>query len=66
MTNPLRKGDRIRLKARTMSGWKGTGTVVEDQRIGNPSVQFVKDGDTPEIPSGALRHEVAKLRDQTA
>ena len=27
-TKQIKVGDRIRLKVRTMSGWKGTGTVI--------------------------------------
>lgn len=62
---PLKKGDRIRLKVRTIFGWKGTATVVEDQRF-DDTVRFVKDGDSPDDFLATLcyacRHEVSKIR----
>lgn len=63
----LKKGDRIRLKVRTMAGWKGTGTVMEDQITADGGVRFIKDGAEPgtleyEIGCDACRHEVEVLR----
>lgn len=61
----LKKGDRIRLKVRLLSGWKGTATLVEDESP-DGTVQFVKDGDDPNDWLDCLcfagRHEVAKMR----
>ena len=64
MTALLKQGDRIRLKVRTLSGWKGTGTVAVDQLHPEDGIQFIKDGDHGPPYSGARRHEVAKLRGQ--
>ena len=62
----LKKGDRIRLKVRTILGWKGYGTVSEDQLHADSTVWFSRDGDDPEDimfgRSAACRHEVAKVR----
>ena len=58
----LKKGDRIRLKVRTLGGWKGTGIVVEDQAHPNDGVRFIKDGESAPTCSSACRHEVAKMR----
>jgi hypothetical protein len=62
----LKKGDRIRVKVRLMSGWKGTATVTCDQYSREDTVQFIKDGDDPnDWPAGlclACRHEVLLLR----
>jgi hypothetical protein len=63
----LKKGDRIRLKVRTISGWKGTGTVSEDQI--DDTIFFHKDGEDINSWIGgrncACRHEAAKLREST-
>jgi hypothetical protein len=53
----LRKGDHVRLKVRTISGWKGTGTVATDQI--NDMVDFHKDGGGT---CAVLRKEVSKIR----
>ena len=61
----LKVGDRIRLKVPLMSGWKGCGTVREDQLHESHGVEFVKDGHEPGNWDGhgsACRHEVAVLR----
>ena len=59
----LKKGDRIRLKVRTVFGFKGTATVVNDQV--NNLVQWRPDGSNPDDTSQdfcyACRHEVAKI-----
>jgi len=60
----LKKGDRIRLKVRTIFGWKGTGTVTEDQLHADDNVYFRKDGGIGER-NGARRHEVALMRNRT-
>lgn len=44
----LRKGDRIRLKHRTMFGWKGIGIVTENQMENADVVWFAKEGENPE------------------
>jgi hypothetical protein len=31
MRRLLKKGDRVRTKTHTIGGWKGTGTVLEDE-----------------------------------
>ena len=60
----LKKGDRIRLKVRTISGWKGLGTVSEDQM--DNIIAFFKDGEDHESSllghNYAMRHEVAVIR----
>jgi hypothetical protein len=55
----LKKGDRIRLKVRTISGWEGIGTITEDQE--GDSISFRKDGGTEEN-NRAMRHEVTLLK----
>lgn len=62
----LKKGDRIRLKVRTVFGFKGTATVMEDQVGDEPdaTIRFKKDGSTEEH-CYACRHEVAKIRKPT-
>jgi hypothetical protein len=62
----LKKGDRIQLEVRTIGGWKGFGTVTEDQRTVYDGVWFAKDGDDPgDLLYGhccACPHEVALMR----
>jgi hypothetical protein len=62
----LKKGDRIRLKVRTIGGWKGTATVTEDQISPDVTVWFRKDGSDPDDWMAdrccACRHEVAVMR----
>ena len=60
---PLKSGDRVRLKVRSLFGWKGTGTVSEiigDGTDPNTSVEFLKDGSS-ELCT-CCRHELAKIR----
>ena len=45
MLKRLKKGQRIKLKVRLMSGWKGYGTVIVDD---GECVCFVKEGRDPE------------------
>lgn len=62
MSNPLTAGDRIRLKVRLLSGWKGFGIVVEQY---HDLIYFVKEGDDPDDRLKwcvAGRCEVAKCR----
>lgn len=60
----LKAGDRIRLKVRTITGWRGTGTVIVDMVHPDGAVRFRRD----ETPADqwehcvAGRHEVALLR----
>lgn len=62
----LRKGDRIRLKVRTVGGWKGTATVTEDQTALAGPVWFRKDGSEPGDGlagrCSACCHEVEAIR----
>ena len=63
----LKKGDKIRLKVRTCSGWKGFGTVTQDQVYKDDAILFSKDDQ--ELGFGnernsACSHEVALLRNQ--
>ena len=62
MKNTLKKGDRIRLNVRTMTGWKGCGTVTRDQCCN--LVAFRPDGRTTDLgfDSHAMRNEVTKLK----
>lgn len=58
----LRRGDVIRLKVRTMGGFKGLGVVTEDMVSPGGAVYFVRMGrDLREIPSVAVRREVALI-----
>ena len=59
----LKKGDRIRLRTRTFGGWKGKGTVIEDQIT--DIVLFCRDGEKEGDKCSACREEVALMRDQT-
>lgn len=64
-TKLLKKGDRIRLKVRTMGGWTGTATVTEDQLMPDHPVFFRKDGDAENWLNDrccAGRHEVSVIR----
>jgi hypothetical protein len=60
----LKKGDRIRLNTRTISGWKGIGTITEDQEQEEAAISFRKDGGTEEN-NRAMRHEVTLLKTNT-
>lgn len=58
----LRRGDVVRLKVRTMDGFKGVGVVTEDMVHPGGPVFFVNWGrDLREIPSVAVRREVALI-----
>ena len=60
----LRKGDRIRLKTRTLCGWKGLGSVMQDQHTTEETVWFRKDGYGSAGKCCACSHEVSLLRNQ--
>jgi len=60
----LKKGDRIRLKVRTVTGWKGIGTVIKDQLHNGSGVLFKRDGHNDLCGCGALSDEVVLLRNQ--
>ena len=64
----LKKGDRIRMKVPLMGGWKGCGTVSEDQISDSKDavVWFFKDGqditDRSLGRNAACRHEISKIK----
>lgn len=64
----LKEGDRIRLKSKLISGWKGYGTVKLDQIHHDGVVYFRKDGNGPvdwlHSHSMACSHDVVLLRNQ--
>jgi hypothetical protein len=65
MRKALTPGTRVRAKVRTMSGWKGTGTITCDCM---DTVTLTKDGWPVGGDEGEVllcRDEVAVLRDQT-
>ena len=56
-------GARVRMKVRTMSGWKGTGTITQ---VHGNSVTLIKDGyglDEFGGKADALRDQVQVLRE---
>lgn len=61
----LLPGDRVRMKVLMISGWRGTGTVIEYDELSD-TVEILKDGDEPgdygRSHCLACRHEVAKIR----
>ena len=60
---PLKAGDRVRLKVRSLFGWKGTGTVTAVIGGGTDpdvSVEILKDGSSEHCT--CCRHELAKIR----
>ena len=60
---PLKAGDRVRLKVRSLFGWKGTGTVSEiigDGTDPDTDVDILKDGSSEHCT--CCRHELAKIR----
>ena len=61
----LKKGDRIRVNVRLLSGRRGLATVTEDQsESGDYSlVKFLPDGNYLDN-CYACRYQVSKLRDQ--
>ena len=61
---PLKAGTRVRLKTRTVDGWKGTGTVLRDVLDDDAIVKFRPDDDESTTVM-ACRYQVAVLRDQT-
>jgi len=59
----LKKGDRIKLKVRTFSGWKGYGIVIMDMSSKDDIVHFVKEEQPDDFFNCcAGRHEVVKCR----
>ena len=65
----LKKGDHVRLKIRTISGWKGTGIVLHDQYSNSPEsiIKFRPDDADPNDEwrnCHALRRELSKIRTQ--
>ena len=64
--NYLKKGDKIRLNKRTIGGWKGIGTVIENQIYSSDLVWFIKEepdeDDFFDKKCCALRQEVSKIR----
>ncbi len=63
---PLKAGTRVRLKTRTVDGWKGTGTVIWDvlDDSYDAIVKFRPDDDESTTVT-ACSYQVAVLRDQT-
>jgi hypothetical protein len=63
----MKAGTRVRLKVRTIFGWKGCGTVVR----GYDPVRFLADGNSYDCDApwrgmvDCTRDEVAVMRDQT-
>jgi len=65
MRRELQEGDKIRLKTRTISGWKGIGTVV-DHCIHSDTVQFSKDDESEDektYHNFCKRSECSKIRE---
>ena len=64
---PLKAGTRVRLKTRTVDGWKGTGTVIWDviDDEDDALVKFRPDGGEEWEQVLACRYQVAVWRDQT-
>ena len=59
MTKLLRQGDHIRLKVRTIFGWKGKAIVIRDQLGPEDVIAWRRDSDDPNgPPSLSMRHEV--------
>ncbi len=61
---PLKAGTRVRLKTRTVDGWKGTGTVLRDVLDDDAIGKFRPDDDESTTVT-ACCYQVAVLRDQT-
>ena len=60
----LKKGDRIKLKVRMISGWKGEGIVTEDQHPTNDTIVFAR-CDNPEFSRCiAGRHQVWRMHNK--
>lgn len=47
MRKLFKQGERVRLKTRTIAGWNGTGTVMEDQIAPDHPVHIWKDDYSP-------------------
>ena len=65
----LKIGDKIKLKTPLLSGWKGIGTVAEDQLEKDGIVAFTKDDDDLGSRFGlcfAMRHQVSLMRKAVA
>ena len=59
----LQVGDRVRLKVRTIFGYKGTGTVTREQYTASGGIQFRPDEEGWEHNTvDCMRHEVALMR----
>ncbi len=60
MTTNIKVGTRVRLKTRTISGWRGTATMLDFDRA-------IKDGSRDALYGcvEACRHEWVIMRDQT-
>ncbi len=61
---PLKAGTRVRLKTRTVDGWKGTGTVLRDVLDDDAIGKFRPDDDESTTVT-ACCYQVAVWRDQT-
>ena len=60
----IAKGDRLRLKVRLASGWKGYGIAKEHYGIASPStvIAFYREGHDPEETCLALRGQLVRCR----
>ena len=58
----LVRGDRVKMKTKLMSGWKGIGTVICQT---GDIISFFKDGDTPDDVSICMRWECLKQKTST-
>lgn len=61
-TRLLKKGDTIKIKVATIFGWKGFGTVVEDQLSRDNRVIVYSENDTENERCIAMRHEVQLIK----
>ena len=67
----FRQGERIRMKgeAKLISGWNGTGTVIEDEDFSGV-IAIAKDGEDPSgigfIPTLIAENELVRVRDDNA
>ena len=66
MTPRIKKGDLIRLKTRSIGGWKGYAIAKQDQLSSDPNevIVYYPEGDDPSRDSIACRFEVARCRHQ--
>ena len=58
----LKKGDFIRLKVRTITGWKGVGIVKRDMVSDDDIVDFYRIDGLEDDLCCCLRHECSKIR----